>query len=131
MSKINITKNKRNDTKLYLLSDCINFSFFLLKIFLPTYPFLQLGIAFYYYFFRGTPLKSMQDVLPLFLFFFIWFPCFEDLKILWAFTWYLIVPQEKSKVIHQNQLKILVNSSFLAFCSKINHFGYRLGFSRS
>lgn len=41
------------------------------------------------------------------------------LKILWVFTWYLIVPQEKSKVIHQNQLKILVNSSFIAFSGKI------------
>lgn len=53
------------------------------------------------------------------------------LKILWVFTWYLIVPQEKSKVIHQNQLKILVNYSFLAFSGKINNFDYFLGYSYS
>lgn len=53
------------------------------------------------------------------------------LKILWVFTWYLIVPQEKSKVIHQNQLKILVNSSFIAFSGKVNNFDYFLGHSCS
>lgn len=69
--------------------------------------------------------------LTLFLFYSLALNKMTGLKILWVFTWYLIVPQEKSKVIHQNQLKILVNSSFLAFSGKINNFDYSLGYSCS
>lgn len=42
------------------------------------------------------------------------------LKILWVFTWYLIVPQENQSDSLQNQLKIFANYSFLASSGKIN-----------